>query len=343
MTYFRTYHQVDSGSGAGFDDDPISFAEAFGVNPDGSAYEAPEVDESDPTPLPEPPSPEPSAGDSGGSEPEPPATPPSEPQPEWAARFKTPEDIWKSYRELETKFSQRAPEQPQQPQQAEPPRVPIRPGDAPSEIKTEADLYGWASTDPKGAAMFAIEERDRLTEEQFNTVMNNWYAHSPFEAHQTWAAAQNQYLQERMDERQALQDAHYLHQVRDQGIEQAIKELPMLQEYAVELGEFIEKNPALNAMVEGGKTPEEIKNALHGIFYMMAGPKLATQVLEQKVSRQVADAEARQRAEEEAAAAAQRTQKAGSIRRNTAAPPTTPDAQDDAIREMILNPSGARR
>lgn len=319
--------------GAGFDEDPISFGEAFGINPDGSAYEAPPAPDPTPEPAPEP---EPSSDGSGdpGAEP---ADPSAEPEPtEWEKRgLKTTEDVWKSYRELETRFSQRDSQAPAPAQETPPPApapsVPLFKGEV-SDIKTEADLYNWAAADPASAALFAMENHERLNAEQLNNVMDNWLAREPWKAISHISSWNLQMARDEFAERQAVQDAHYLDTMRDSGIKAAIAEQPMLKEYQHQLGEFIEQNPKLQQMVDAARTADELKQALHGIFYMMSGPKIATQLLEAQVTQQLAD----KAAADAAAAAEATTQRATSMNRNTAAPPGENDTLDDAIRAKIL-------
>lgn len=273
-----------------------------------------------------------------------------EPELEWVRRGFAADDFtergWKTYRELETRFSQTrpvepgaAPPAPDEP--AKPPPAPLRPGGI-AEIKTEEDLYGWAQVAPKDAAMFALEQRERLSDEQFETVMNNWFASNPTQYMQQVLSWNNEIIEERQREAQVNQDAHYLNQIRDIGIEQATAELPMISDYGPELADFMEANPHLNQWVEGLRTPDQVKSALHSIFYQMAGPKLAQQILEQQVQTSV---EQREREAAQAAAEAEQStnaSKAQSTRRSTAPAPGTEEAYDDAIRDIVLNPSRRR-
>lgn len=335
------------------DDNMVSFEEAFpGVTPFGStgdsggaADDPPSDPPADPPSDPDPVAPA-DGGDGGAPPPdpdpnagagEPPAT-----DPEWVARGFAPEDFtekgWQTYRSLETRFSQTRPvtepalEEPPAP----PPPVPLRPGVDGGEIDTEEKLYSYAQRAPRDAAMFALENRERLNDEQFELVMNNWFASNPTQYMQQVMAWNNEIQEERYREQQAEKDAHYLNTIRDTGIEQAVAELPMIADYRAELAAFMEENPHLNTWVEGLSTAAQVKSALHSIFYQMAGPKLAQQILESQVATSVAATAAAEAKAAEEAAAAEQTTKAQSTRRSTAKPPDDEQAYGDAIRERIL-------
>lgn len=350
--FFRIYFNSDEGGGGGFDDDPISFGEAFGINPDGSKYEADPADADA-----DPPDPTPSGGDGSDAEPGDATTPPAAPAdgdaapagetPDqlverlYAGKYKSVEELEKAHRELTARFDGRDPKADQQPPVEKP--VPLFKGDV-SEIKTQADLFSWAESDPEAAAMWTMENHERLSEAQVNSVMDNWIASQPWKAMQEIHAWQTQMMRDEFAERQAIQDMHYTKSMRDQGIEMAIKEQPLLQEHSQELGQFIKANPHLNQMVEGAQTAEEVKGALHAIFYMMAGPKLSQQALEAQVAARVkAEEKAKKDAEKQAAADAAAAT-ATTIGRNTATPPGGDDSDEytKAMQEKILNPSGRR-
>lgn len=337
----RIYYQQDE-SGGGM----VSFEEAFGRDPfTGEA-----------TPEPDPPEDTPPADEPEDGEPveEPEAEPvaqdgaaPAPGSDAWRAdmlqRFPNGEsDLWKSYRELEARFSQTRPsEVPPTPEpEPPPPPAPLRPGSV-GDINTEEDLFAYAQADPKGAADFALQNRERLNDTQFNAVMNNWFAVSPFEASQAMAWAQAEALREQIAEQNAEKDAHYLSSIRDQGIAAAVAELPMIEQYREEMATFVESNPHLQQWVEGLTTADQVKSALHSIFYQMAGPKLSQQILEQQVARSVQAREAEAAAAAATAAAEESTQKAKSQRRSTAAP-SGEESYDEQIQQAILSP-GKRR
>jgi len=334
------------------DEDPISFGEAFGQNPDGTPYEAEEVEVEDDgdadlsaSPLeeaePEPPPSGEDATGTGGRE-----TAEEKAERLFANKYKSVEELEKGYGEADKKLQQLLAERQQWQRQAQPEPEP-EPEEAPrplfkgdtAEIKTEADLYNWAAADPEAAAMFAMQNHERLDPRQMDDVMNNWIAAQPWKATTTIQAWQTQMLREEFAEQRALADAHVIDQIRDAGIKQAIADQPLLEEHSQELGEYIEANPHLNQMVEGARTAAEVTNALHAIFYMMVGPKLATQVLESQVEARVkAEAAAERKAKREAEAAASAS-RATSISRNTAPPPggATDEAYDKRVQQMILD------
>jgi len=347
--FFRVYFQSDPGGGAGdngFDEDPISFGEAFGINPDGSPYEAPEPE---PEPPPAPPEPEPPAAPPP-PDPTPPGeaddgavTPPAGETPDqvverlYAGKYKTVEELERGYQEANKLLSQRGQQQEPPPAEPEAPPKMLFKGDI-NEIVNEEQLFKWAQTDPEAAAMFAMQNHERMDQPTFDTVMDAWVAQQPFKAIAQIQSWQADILREEFAERQAVQDHAYMEQVADQGIEAALAEMPLMAEHQHDLGVYIEQNPQLNNMITAARTPGELKQALHAIFYMMAGPKLAQQALEMQVAQRVTE-EQRVAAEAEAAAA---VGKASTITRNSAPPPSNEQEYGDLIRDMVLHPGGKK-
>ena len=357
MTYFYRLFESNDGGGAGFDEDPISFGEAFGVNPDGSPYVAPEptpdpppvpTPDPEPTPpaTPEPPDPTPPGENGAGNTPGD-ATPPAGETPDqvverlYGGKYKTVEELEKAHKELTAAWDGRGPQaKPQATPEPEPPAEPPRPlfkGDL-TEVANEEQLFRWVRTDPEAAAMFAMANSERMAQDTFDTVMDAWVAQQPFKAMARITEWNNQVLREEIAERQAAQDQAYMEQVADRGIDEALAEMPLMAEHQHDLGVFIEQNPQLEQMVAAARNPGELKNALQAIFYMMVGPQLAQQVLESQVAARVTE---EQRAAAEAAAAAA-AGKATTITRNSAPPPSNEQEYGDMIRDMVLNPSGKK-
>lgn len=355
--YFRRYHQSAP------EPQLESFEDAFGYDP-FTGEPTPEDPAGDSTPpAGDPPTGDPPAADPPAApqapEPAPPGAPAPTPEPppegepaapqqpagwqaEMAQRGFAPDAFnevgWRTYRSLEQAFSSRQtqPDPPAAP--PAPPPSPILPGNV-GEIRTQEDLYTFAQADPRAAAMFAVENRPRLTDDQFNTVMTHWGQSDPWGMTQFMAAATTEMAQQQAAEASEAQQAFYRDQIQDLGIAAAIEELPMIETYREQLGGFLEANPHLNDWLESLSSPEEIKGGITTLFYQMAGPQLAAQILQQQVQSQVqqqaaAAAAEEQRIADEAALAA--NGRAGSMRRNSAEPPSrTPGAQDGNSDEDI--------
>lgn len=357
MSYFRRYFQADPGGGGGEDDgEPIPFGEAFGVNPDGTPYEAPTPDptpEPTPDPTPDPtPSGTPESDDAGGSG-DGPVVKPGETPAEaaeriFAGKYKSVEDLEKGYSEADKKLQQLLAErqqwqrQQEQEPEAEPPK-PLFKGNT-TVIESEQQLEEWAVADPEQAALFAMREHERIDPELVDKVCNHWIASQPMKAISTITAWQSQILREEWQEQRQLADQHALGQIRDSGIDLAVKELPLMQGYMEELGEFIEQHESLGRIVEAATSPEQLSKALQAAFFVMAGPRLSEQALTAKVAAEVKEQEKAERAAKAAAEAEAARASATTTTRNTGVP-GTPDGEDaygDAIRAKILDPGAAR-
>jgi len=350
MTYFRRYMQTDEGGGGGFEDDgePVPFGEVFGINPDGSPYEAEEADSTPPAdPAPTPAAPE-APAEAPDPAPRPGETPSEAAERIFAGKYKSVDELEKGYGEADKKLQellrerQQWQQQQQKPEEAEPSK-PLFKGNI-TEIQSEAQLEAWAVTDPEAAALFAMEHHDRIDQDMVDKVCNHWIASQPMKAISTITAWNAQILREEFAEQRQLADQHALGQIRDQGIDLAIKEQPLMQGYTEQLGEFIERNEPLARIVEAATSPDQLSKALQAAFFVMAGPQLSQDALTAKVAAEVkaqekAQREAKAAAEAEAARAAVTT-----TTRNTGVP-STPDGDDaygDAIRSKILNPGASR-
>jgi hypothetical protein len=331
------------------DSEMVSFEEAFGINPE-TGQESGGLSELDP----DPPEPDDDEDDDTDDPPEDgtpadgeaPAAGSEEWRQEMLARFPGGEaDAWRAYRELETRFSQRPPEAPPAPPPAaeeQPPPSPLLPGGV-NEIRTEEDFVALVQANPEQGRDFALNNKAMLNEDQFNYAMNVWAAANPFQAMQEIAMAHSELLREQQQEADAEREAHYMKTIQDEGIRNAVAELPMINEYREDLAKFVDANPHLTTWIEGLRTAEQVKSALHSIFYQMAGPKLSQQILEQQVARGVEEAKQREQQAAADAEAQANAKKGRTMRRSTAQPePGDDEGYAAAMQDRILNPGQAR-
>lgn len=265
----------------------------------------------------------------------------------YAKKYRTVEELERGYEELSRAWDSRGQQRPaeqqqqQQPgQQEQPAPKPLFSGEiGPDDIKTEDDLIKAAQANPEQAAMWAMREHERLKPEQLDMVMNNWIAHQPWKAISTIQAWQHAVIREEIDERQALVDARYINQIRDEGVAEARRMEPTFGENEGELRDYIEQNPQLGQMIDACRTSEELTNALVGVYYMMIGPKATRELVELRTARDAAAAAQQERKEQEQAAASERTRRAATPMRSLAEPPGAAADDAKAVQDWILSHS----
>lgn len=330
----------------------ISPEEAFGGWPgmdigggEAAPEEAPAADEPE----------APAAADVAPGEPEeaPAETTPAETVPDWQAYgFKTPDDMYASYKELQrtlTQQRQAPPVEEEEEEEATPtwqdhqfqalgeiPRVGLS---APQRTQL-ADLM---TADPKAAALWALQNQQYMEPQDFKAVQNNWAQADPYEYNEFRDAIRTHMQETARAEAEESRNAYVLEQQRTSAINDAKTALPIMEERGEEFGKWLEapENKDISAMLDGIQDPGRLRNALVSAFYQFAGPQLYTELVQSH--QQAAQLEAERQAE--AAAAAQQQAQTGrraSTQTRTAAS-STPSAEgdaDDAIRSLIGNPYG---
>lgn len=255
------------------------------------------------------------------------------------------EEGWKAYRNMEALVSRRIGEP--DPGAAAPPAEPTPPprpllGQV-AEIQTEEQLFNEAQARPREVAMWAIDNQERLSPEQYETVMNIWFASNPHQYQMFWSRAQIDGVMGMVEEKFSHETAHQVENARNDGLKAALADNPLIEQYKPQLGQYMIANPHLNDWVNNLRTSAEVKSAVEAIFYMMAGPELGKQVVENKAAQEAARLEAERlaaeaEAENVAATGAARTQR----RSARARPPASGAALSDdeyaaGIQDKILN------
>jgi hypothetical protein len=97
----------------------------------------------------------------------------------FAGKYQSADDLENAYLELQRKFHESRQPEPEAdvPQQAAPAYF----GSEPS---TEAEVVSFAEQDPSNAAMWVINNTDRLPDDLANAVLEHWWAQKPWEATQ---------------------------------------------------------------------------------------------------------------------------------------------------------------
>lgn len=253
------------------------------------------------------------------------------------------EEGWKAYRNMEILVSKKTAD-PEPTPPAEEPAAPPRPllGSV-AEIQTEEQLYNEAQGRPREVAMWAIDNQERLSPEQYENVMNIWFASNPHQYQMFWRQVDAQGLMGVVEEKFSHETAHQVETARDQGLKQALTENPLINQYRQQLGQYMQANPHLNDWVNNLRTTAEVKSAVEAVFYMMAGPELGRQVVENKAAQEAARLEAEAAAAEngeqaEGTAAAARTPRRSARPRPPASQASMPDDEYAAgIQNKILN------
>lgn len=250
------------------------------------------------------------------------------------------EEGWKAYRNMEQLVSRRAPEP--EPAPTPPPPTPVPLLGSVAEIQTEEQLYNEAAAKPREVAMWAIDNQERLSPEQYENVMNIWFASNPHQYQTFWSQINNQGVIGMVQEQFQHETAQQMEQARDEGLKAALSDNPLIEQYRQPLGQYIVANPHLREWIDSLRTKGEVKSAVEAIFYMMAGPELGKQVVEHKAATEAARLEAERVAAEEAAAADTSAAAARTPRRSAAArrPPGAAISDDDyakGIQDKILN------
>ena len=152
-----------------------------------------------------------------------------------AGKYNSVEDLENAYKELEKKFHESRQPEPQQIQQTEP-----KPYFGP-EPKTESDLVAMAEQDPTKAAMFVLENADRLPEELANAVVEHWWTMKPWEATQYWF--EQRLAAEREDIQGMTNPLVEQHEraVVNEAFDMLLESVPDYADYQEQVEDFIEK------------------------------------------------------------------------------------------------------
>ena len=181
-------------------------------------------------------------------------------------KFKSPDDLAAAYKELEKKFHERDQEESDDEEWIEDEPAPLLTFNR-GEPETEDDLIEWASEDPTRAALWAVENRERITDETFNEVYRQWWQERPWEA----SAFQREQDMLMMQEYMAQQITPFQQQREEQMLEKAnqalLQRIPDIEQYAEKVQEFIQNNDVSGLIPpEAMQNPELLANGIDMIM-----------------------------------------------------------------------------
>lgn len=155
----------------------------------------------------------------------------------WAGKFNDPDALENAYLELQRKFHESR--QPQdEPQYEQQPEQPQYFGNEPS---TEEELVSFAEQNPTNAAMWVMQNAERIPDDLANAVLEHWWTQKPWEATQYW-------LEQRLAvERNDLTDMtmplveQHERAVMTEAYNYLIESVPDYEEYQSRVEDFIDK------------------------------------------------------------------------------------------------------
>lgn len=167
-----------------------------------------------------------------------------------AGKYHSVEDLENAYKELERKFH----ESRQQPE-PEPTLEPIlqQPQYFGGEPSTEEELVQFAEQNPSNAAMWVLQNADRLPDDLANAVLEHWWTMKPWEATQYWL---EQRLSQERDEltgmTMPLVEQHE-RAVMGEAYQHLIEAVPDYEDYQQKVEDFIEQNDVSGIIPAGSE------------------------------------------------------------------------------------------
>ncbi len=154
----------------------------------------------------------------------------------FAGKYQSADDLENAYLELQRKFHEsRQPDPEPEVQQ------PIAPAYFGSEPSTEAEVVSFAEQDPTNAAMWVINNADRLPDDLANAVLEHWWAQKPWEATQY-------FMEQRLaSEREQLSDMtmplveQHERAVMSEAYDMIVDAIPDYDEYQARVEQFIDE------------------------------------------------------------------------------------------------------
>lgn len=166
----------------------------------------------------------------------------------FAGKYNSIEDLENAYKELERKFHESR-QQEQEPQQYAEPQPQYFGG----EPSTESELVALAEQDPTNAAMWVLNNVERLPDDLANAVIEHWWTMKPWEATQYWF---DQRLAQERDEiagmTMPLVEQHE-RAVMSEAYDMLIDSVPDYEEYQDRVEDFIDKHDVSGIIPPGSE------------------------------------------------------------------------------------------
>lgn len=156
-------------------------------------------------------------------------------------KFKSSDDLADAYKELERKFHEKQQAIQEEEENWEEEEIPLVrfAGGIP---ETEDDLVEWSAEDPTAAALWAIENRNRVSEETFNEVYRAWWQERPWEASAFQREQDMLIMQEYMAQQVQPFQSQHEQQIMERANQTLLERIPDIEEYAPKVQKFIEEN-----------------------------------------------------------------------------------------------------
>lgn len=154
----------------------------------------------------------------------------------FAGKYQSADDLENAYLELQRKFHESRQPEPQ-------PEVhqPVAQTYFGSEPSSEAEVVSFAEQDPTNAAMWVINNADRLPDDLANAVLEHWWAQKPWEATQY-------FMEQRLaSEREQLSDMtmplveQHERAVMSEAYDMIVDAIPDYDEYQARVEQFIDE------------------------------------------------------------------------------------------------------
>lgn len=165
----------------------------------------------------------------------------------FAGKYNSVEDLESAYKELERKFHESRQSVVEPPVEKEEPAVQYF-GNEPS---TEAELVAFAEQNPTDAAMWVIQNSERLPDELANAVLEHWWTMKPWEASQFWF--EQRLAQERSEFADMTSPLVEQHEraLMSEAYDHLLEAVPDYDEYQEQVEKFIEENDITGLLPKG--------------------------------------------------------------------------------------------
>lgn len=175
-----------------------------------------------------------------------------EPEPQvFAGKYHSIEDLEAGYKELERKFHEARQQQEQQQYEPEPQvQQPQYFGNEPS---TEEELVSFAEQNPTNAAMWVLENSDRLPDDLANAVLEHWWTMKPWEATQYWMERRLEQERDQLTGMTMPLVEQHERAVMGEAYQHLIDAVPDYEDYQQQVEDFIEQNDVSGIIPPGSE------------------------------------------------------------------------------------------
>jgi len=168
----------------------------------------------------------------------------------FAGKYHSVDDLENAYKELERKFH----ESRQQPEPEPEPEPVFQQQYFGGEPSTEEELVQFAEQNPSNAAMWVLQNADRLPDDLANAVLEHWWTMKPWEATQYWL---EQRLSQERDEltgmTMPLVEQHE-RAVMGEAYQMLVESVPDYEDYQQKVEDFIDQHDVSGIIPPGSES-----------------------------------------------------------------------------------------